>query len=274
MTENDYFCKHTIKAEMREDRHEDKISVVINTYNASAHLKRVIGSVTGFDEILVCDMESTDDTVAIARGCGCRVVTFPKDGCDIVEPARQFAIDSASYDHVLVVDADELVPDELRNYLYETLAGGSCPAGVAIPRRNYFMGRFMHSCYPDYVLRFFDRRVTVWPPVIHTSPRVDGTVVKIPAWRTGLALEHLANDSVSAIIRKTDVYSEHELPRRRHKNYGLFAVVYRPAFRFFKSYVLKRGFLDGMPGLIHATLDAVYQFAIVAKLIEERRRKK
>ena len=223
---------------MAEASNDRKISVVINTYNASAHLKRVIGSVTGFDEILVCDMESTDDTVAIARGCGCRVVTFPKDGCDIVEPARQFAIDSASYDHVLVVDADELVPDELRNYLYGMLAGGSCPAGIAIPRRNYFMGRFMHSCYPDYVLRFFDRRVTVWPPVIHTSPRVDGTVVKIPAWRTGLALEHLANDSVSAIIRKTDVYSEHELPRRRHKNYGLFAVVYRPAFRFFKSYIL------------------------------------
>ncbi len=274
MAENDYFCKQSINGGMAEASNDRKISVVINTYNASAHLKRVIGSVTGFDEILVCDMESTDDTVAIARGCGCRVVTFPKDGCDIVEPARQFAIDSASYDHVLVVDADELVPDELRNYLYGMLAGGSCPAGIAIPRRNYFMGRFMHSCYPDYVLRFFDRRVTVWPPVIHISPRVDGTVVKIPAWRTGLALEHLANDSVSAIIRKTDVYSEHELPRRRHKNYGLFAVVYRPAFRFFKSYILKRGFLDGMPGLIHATLDAVYQFAIVAKLIEERRRKK
>ncbi|MBO5186898.1 MAG: glycosyltransferase family 2 protein [Prevotella sp.] len=253
-----------------EDKHGRRISVVINTYNASAHLQRVIESVKDFDEILVCDMESTDDTVDIARRSGCRVVTFAKNGCDIVEPARQFAIDSASYDHVLVVDADELVPAALRKYLYAALAADSCPDGIAVPRRNYFMGRFMHSAYPDYVLRFFDRRVTVWPPVIHTSPQVDGTVERIPAARRDLAFEHLANDSVGTIIRKADTYSTHELPRRRHKNYGCCAIIYRPAFRFFKSYVLKKGFLDGMPGLIHACLDAIYQFVIVAKLTEEK----
>ena len=69
-----------------------------------------------------------------------------------------------------------------------------------------------------------------------------------------------------------DTYSDHELPRRRHKGYGTAALLVRPAFRFFKSYVIKRGFLDGRAGLIHAMLDAVYQFAVVAKLIEERRR--
>ena len=102
---------------MGNESHADGISVVINTYNASRHLDRVLQSVGGFDEVVVCDMESTDDTVAIARRHGCRVVTFEKRGCNIVEPARQFAIGQASRPWVLVVDADELVPEALRRYL-------------------------------------------------------------------------------------------------------------------------------------------------------------
>lgn len=247
---------------------DKKISVVINTYNAARHLRCVIESVRGFDEVLVCDMESTDGTVDIARECGCRVVTFEKKDHKIVEPARQFAIDHAQYDRVLVVDADELVSRELTDYLYSAISRSDAPAGIAIPRKNYFMGRFMHSCYPDYILRFFDRRVTQWPPVIHTLPSVSGVVEKIPRERKDLAFEHLANDTVGDIMRKSNTYSDYEVERRRNKNYGLAALMLRPLFRFFKAYVLKGGFLDGMPGLIHAVLDAHYQFGIVAKIME------
>lgn len=261
-----------MKAVAKHDERQ-RISVVINTYNAEKHLDRVLESVEGFDEIVVCDMESTDGTLEIARRHGCKVVTFPKDGCNIVEPARQFAIEQASWQWVLVVDADELVSAELREYLYKQVARAGGPDGIAIPRKNYFMGRFLHSCYPDYVLRFFRKEVTTWPPVIHTSPKVDGRVERIPRSRKDLALEHLADDSVATILRKTDTYSDHELPRRRHKGYGTAALVVRPAFRFFKSYVIKKGFLDGRAGLIHAALDAVYQFVVVAKLLEERRKR-
>ena len=248
-----------------------KISVVINTFNAEKHLQRVIDALKGFDEVLVCDMESTDQTVEIAQRNGCRVVTFPKAGHSIVEPAREFAIHEACHEWVLVVDADEIVTPQLRQYLYEQIAQDDAPDGIAIPRKNYFMGRFLHSAYPDYILRFFRRDKTHWPAVIHCSPEVQGRVVRIPKNRKELAFEHLANDSVSDILRKSDVYSAYELPRRRHKNYGLAALLLRPLFRFIKSYILKRGFLDGMPGLIHALLDAHYQFAVVAKLIEERK---
>ena len=75
-----------------------------------------------------------------------------------------------------------------------------------------------------------------------------------------LAFEHLANDSVADIIRKNNTYSDYEVPRRRKKNYGFLALFYRPMFRFFKSYFIKAGCLDGIPGLIHAVLDADYQF--------------
>ena len=247
-----------------------RISVIINTYNAERHLEAVIEAVKDFDEIVVCDMESTDRTLDIARSYGCKVVTFPKGDLRIVEPARQFAIDKAGSRWVLVVDADEIVTPALRKYLYAAIRKADCPDAIAIPRKNYFMGRMMHSSYPDYIVRFLRRSKCSWPPVIHASPKVDGNIWKIPASRTDLAFEHLANDSVADIIRKNNTYSDYEVLRRRQKKYGCMALVYRPVFRFFKSYFLKRGCLDGVPGLIHAVLDAGYQFYIVAKLREER----
>ena len=180
----------------------------------------------------------------------------------------------AQCEWVLVVDADELVTPQLKDFLYQEIAKTDCPDGIAIPRKNYFMGQFLHSAYPDYVLRFFRRDKTHWPPVIHCSPVVEGTVERIPKSRKELALTHLANDTVSDILRKSDTYSNYEMARRRHKDYGLGALFARPTFRFFKSYCLKRGFLDGKAGLIHALLDATYQFAIVAKLIEEKNNKR
>ena len=86
---------------------KNKISVVINTYNAEQNLERVLESVQGFDEVLICDMESTDHTLEIARKKGCKVVTFPKADHKSAEPARTFAIQAASNPWVLVVDADE-----------------------------------------------------------------------------------------------------------------------------------------------------------------------
>ena len=252
---------------------ENKISVVINTYNAEQHLERVLGAVKDFDEILICDMESTDRTLEIAGKYGCRVVTFARKQYNIVEPAREYAIHEAKHPWVLVVDADEIVPSELREYLYQRISSNDCPEGLAIPRKNYFMGRFMRSHYPDYILRFFRQDKTLWPPVIHCAPEVDGRVERIDKSRKELAFEHLANDTVSDILRKHDTYSSNEVSRRRHKQWGVGAMLLRPLFRFVKSYMIKGGFLDGKAGLIQALLDAHYQFAVVAKLIEERQQK-
>ena len=132
---------------------DNKISVVINTYNASRHLARVLDSVKDFDEIVICDMESTDDTLEIAERYGCKVVTFPKGDLQICEPARQTAIEAASCKWVLVVDADELVTPQLKDYLYESIAREDAPKGLWIPRKNYFMSRFMHCFYPDFSLQ-------------------------------------------------------------------------------------------------------------------------
>ena len=247
-----------------------KISVVINTYNAEKQLREVLESVKEFDEILVCDMESTDSTLAIAKEYGCTIVTYPKGDCVSAEPARTFAIQSAANDWILVIDADEIVSKELKNYLYQAIEKNDCPKGLYIPRKNYRMGRFMHSYYPDYVLRFFIKEGTVWPPFVHTLPQVKGRTEHIPAKREELALIHIANDSVHDTIRKLNQYTQNEVEKKKGKNYGILALVMRPVFRFFKSYIIKGGFRDGIPGFISAGLDAFYQFAAVSKIIESR----
>jgi glycosyltransferase involved in cell wall biosynthesis len=248
---------------------KDKISVVINTYNAEEHLERVLDAVSDFDEVLVCDMQSTDRTLEIARAHGCRIVTFERRDYNIVEPAREYAIHEARYDWVLVVDADEIVTPKLRTYLYDCIARTDCPEGLFIPRKNYFMGRFMRCHYPDHILRFFRKEKTHWPPVIHCVPEVDGRVEKIPAGRRELAFEHLANDSVANIVAKTNQYTLNELERKRHKHYGWAAFLWRPFFRFFKAYILKGAVLDGLPGFIKAMLEGYYQFIFLAKKYEQ-----
>jgi glycosyltransferase involved in cell wall biosynthesis len=246
------------------------ISVVINTYNAERDLEAVLESVKGFDEVLICDMESTDRTVEIARRHGCRIVTFPKADHKSAEPARTFAIQQAQWPWVLVVDADELVTPQLREELYRRIAGPDCAAGLYIPRLNQFMGKTLTCAYPDYQLRFFIREGTEWPPYVHTFPKVNGRLDYLPKDRRELAFVHLANDSVHDILDKDNRYSDNDIEKKAHKHYGVWALLYRPAWRFFKCYVMEGGWRDGVQGLIYAGLKGVYQFGMIAKHIEKR----
>ena len=173
-----------------------------------------------------------------------------------------------------MLDADEIVSEELRTYLYNHISEPACAEGVAIPRKNYFMGKFMHACYPDYILRFFKKEVTTWPAIIHASPIVKGRIIRLPRSRKGLAFEHLANDSIATLNSKNNVYSDNEIVKRRDSHYGVGALLGRPFFRFFRSYILKGGFRDGVPGFVHAVWEGIYQFTIVAKIIEFRRQPK
>lgn len=250
---------------------EGRISVVINTYNAREHLERVLHSVEGFDEVLVCDMESTDDTVEIALRHGCRVVTFPKKDYVCAEPARTFAIQSAASEWVLVVDADELVTPELRQYLYRRIGEPGCPA-LYIPRLNKFLGRYTRSAAYDHQLRFFRREGTEWPPFVHTFPTVQGPTERISPREKGVRLIHLAEESIADRLEKTNRYTEGELEKRPDRRFSVWTLFWRPFWRFFRAYFLKLGLRDGRTGLIQAGMEALYQYVLVAKNIERQLR--
>lgn len=246
-----------------------KISVVINTFNAEEFLERVLESIRDFEEVLICDMHSTDRTVEIAgKFPNCRVIYHDYTG-GIAEPAREYAIKQAAHEWVLVIDADEIVPQALKNYLYEYTDSGR-GAGLNIPRKNYLMGRFMRCAYPDYILRFFMRDKTTWAKNVHSLPVVDGHVDTIPSRRKDLAFIHLGNEPIRVTINKMNRYTEMEVERRRNRNYGWGALLFHPMVRFMRFYIFKGGILDGKPGFIWAKEYAYYKFITVAKVIEAK----
>ncbi|WP_262923245.1 glycosyltransferase family 2 protein [Parabacteroides leei] len=244
------------------------ISVVINTFNAEKHLEEVLESVKEFDEIILCDMYSTDRTIDIAQKYNCTIIYHEYTG--YVEPARQYAVQAAKGEWIFIVDADEVVPKDLRKYLYEQIKQKDCPDGIKIPRKNYFMGRFMRCTYPDYILRFFRKEKTTCPPEIHRQPKVSGKIGKVPASNKSLAFIHLANDSVKTILNKANNYTEYELDKREKGKYGLFSLLNGTIFRFFKLYILKGAILDGKAGLAYAGLFAFYKYITIAKIWEKR----
>lgn len=252
---------------------ENKISVVINTYNEANQLAEILEHLKDFDEIVVCDMDSTDNTVKIAESYGCRVVNFPKGNYNIVEPARDFAIHSAKYPWVLVVDADEIITDELRKYLYEYIAKPDCKEGLLIPRKNFVMNKFVKNSYPDYQLRFFRQDKATWPPIIHIKPTIDGTVEKIPAARHELAMIHKSM-TIFTKLAKMNIYTQNEIEKRANEKVNLFKIFTSCTFRFFRHYILKGGIFHGISGLVLSINEANYKFYTLVKIWESNNAKK
>lgn len=246
-----------------------KISAVLNTYNASQYLDEVLNSLANFDEILVCDMESTDDTVEIAKQHGCRVVTFERGEHRICEPARDFAIHAAANEWVLVVDADEIVPEALVRYLYDLTKSPECPDAMFVPRSNLFLGKRDYNT-TDYQLRFLRKDKAFWPPVIHSHPKIDGTIGKIPRKLKDLYLVHLDDSPLAKRYLKMNSYTDCELKRRLSKKYGIASFIFRPPWFFFRSYILQGGFRDGIRGIIKAYFAMTYQIMLMSKIIEHR----
>ena len=243
------------------------ISAVINTYNAGEHLEKVLEALKSFDEIVVCDMESTDNTLDIVRRFGCKIVTFPRNNSNICEPARDFAIHSASNPWVLVVDADEIVPPSPKEYLYSRVADPAFNAALLIPRLNCFMGRHIHGL-PDYQLRFFPRDTTIWPPTIHSRPKVQVPIEKIPASRKDLYLVHLDDSPVSDRMAKLNRYTDNELSRRVSRRFSAPAMLFRPVWFFIRSFFMGGTWREGRRGIAKAYLDTIYQMMLICKITE------
>ena len=243
------------------------ISIIINTYNAERLLAKTLESVKDFDEVLVCDMESSDNTVDIAKSYGCRVVTFPKRNYNICEPARDTAIHSAKNDWVLVVDADEIVPQKLKDYLQEVLDNDNHKDAYFVPRKNMFLGEFVKASYPDYQLRFFNQKKATWPPTIHSLPQIDGSIGYLPKDHK-IALIH-SGLTVSDELKKLDIYTQNVLIKKKKKKVTLWEMIASPAYRFFCYYILKGAFLQGRRGFIKACFASHGKFYYLAKVYEQ-----
>ncbi len=239
------------------------VSVTIITKDEAANIEACLASVTWADEVLVVDCGSSDRTVEIAKAHGARVIVrdWPGYGAQ-----KNFAAGQAANDWILSVDADERVSPDLAAEIRSTLARDVTVAGFRIPRVTWHLGRWIRTTdwYPDYQLRLYDRRRARWKEHrVHESVSASGSVGQLHH-----DLQHYAYRDIThhhqTMDRYTTLAAEEMYARGRRA--GFIDLALHPPAAFVRNYILRRGFTDGMPGLIISTMNAHYVFLKFAKL--------
>ena len=234
-----------------------RLSACIIAFNEADRIGDCLTSLAFCDEIVVVDSFSTDATVAIAEKAGARVLQRAFDG---YRSQKAFCVEQASNDWVLCLDADERVSAELRASIEAERSNGfrRC-SGYGFARLSEYFGRFLRhgTSYPDQVLRLFDRRYGGWrgDREIHETASVDGAVMLLQ----GDLLHHPYRDFMQLLDKKQKyarMMAEYDFSRGKRASLG--RILMSPAWRFLRSFVLRRGFMDGWPGLIEAFVSANY----------------
>lgn len=245
-----------------------KLSVTIITKNEAGDIEAALASVAWADEAIVIDAESTDETVALARRCGARVLIRPWPG---YAAQKNFAAAQASHDWILSVDADERVTPALAEEIRRLIDTGPAHQAYRMPRVTWHLGRWIRSTdwYPDSQLRLYDRRKAEWTGrYVHEGVRVTGTIGRLRHELQHFAYRDIA-DHLETMNRYTTLAARqmHETGRRA----SAIGLALHPPFAFFRNYVLKGGFREGTAGLIISAMNAYYVLLKFAKLWEMRR---
>ncbi len=248
------------------------ISVVIHTYNNEAIIRDCLESVKDFDEIVICDMYSTDKTLEIAQEYGCKIVMHENIGW--ADPARNFAISQASNEWVLVVDSDEAIPDALRLWLYDFTESANGYSAVKIPRLNNFWGKFMEMQYPDYVTRFFKKSDIFWPPKVHSHPEIKrGDVFTIPKENKNLAMLHYTSEYVRDFVNIINKYTDFEVEKMeaKGKKVNIPFAFFQSIWLIFEKFIFKKGYKDGTHGFVLCCCWGAYKFLAHVKYWEYKK---
>lgn len=239
-----------------------KITATIVTLNEERNIARAIGSLRCADEVVVVDSGSTDRTREIAAGLGARVVEERWRG---YAGQKNFAAACADNDWILSLDADESLTEELAAQVLKWKEDGSRFDGYSFPRLARYLGRWIRhgGWYPDRKIRLYDRRKAEWiGEYVHESVRVRGTVGEFEG-----DLLHYTCASLSEHLRTLDRYTSLAAQEvvARGKSVSMRHLTLDPAWTFFRTYVVQRGFLDGRQGLAIAWMAALYTFLKYAK---------
>ena len=247
------------------------LSVILITKNEEANLKDCLESVSFADEIIVVDSQSSDKTQEIARSFGAKLeITSDWPGFG---PQKNRALNLTTHDWVLSIDADERVTPELKQEILTAIASPNAADCYAIPRSSWYCGRFMkHSgWYPDYVDRLFKRGSAKFSDhLVHER--------LLPTGSSGKLKNHFLHYSYrdfSQVLKKVDVYSSAAAQQafKQGKKGGLGEALIHGFWAFFRTYVLRRGFLDGKHGLALAISNAATSYYKYLKLWQLQNKK-
>ncbi len=249
------------------------LGVAIITKNAATRLAECLQSVAFADQIVVIDGGSTDGTADIARAHGALVIEqgdWPGFG-----PQKNRAVDALTTSWILSLDADEIVSPELAAAIRAALAAPTSDV-YAVDRLSSFCGHWIHHSgwYPDWIPRLFKRGAARFSDdLVH-----ERLVFDTPAQRLTGKLMHYSYENFEAVLRKLDAYSTAgALQRHAADQRGSFGkALLRGAWAFVRTYLLRRGFLDGRAGFMIAVFNAetvYYRFLKLARLAEASRSK-
>ncbi|HEY8965772.1 MAG TPA: glycosyltransferase family 2 protein [Candidatus Methylacidiphilales bacterium] len=245
------------------------VSVVLIAKNEARNLPACLGAVAAWaGEIVVVVNDCTDGTEEVARSFGARVVPHAWEN---FREQKNVALAQATLPWVLALDADERVTPALRDEILAFLAAPGDAVAAASPRLVTFLGRPIRhgDWYPDYGLRLVRNGKAKWTGA-HDHCKLVAADGSGPIVRFRSDLDHASFPDLASLVRKTPFHADNFVRtcRERGRRWGLLHAVFRPAWRFFRGYVLKRGFLDGYPGLVVAVAVAYETFIRYARLFE------
>ena len=249
----------------------NRISAVIITKNEERNLARCLQSLEGVtDEILIIDSFSEDHTLAIAKEYGARIIEREWTGYG---PTKNFGNEKAKYDYILSIDADEALSKELAAAIIAEKESFTFPA--------YAMNRLLNYCsywirhggfYPDRKIRLFDRRIFHWSDdPVHEILLPDAKVARKEIKELNGDLYHFSYRSISDHIERINCYSTLAAQKLAKRRFLRWNMLFNPTWRFFSSYVLKGGFLDGHAGYL---LCRVQAFEVYLKYSKARHLRK
>jgi len=235
------------------------LSVVIITLNEEANIRRTLDSVRWADEIIIVDSGSSDRTAEIGRSYGAKVFIEEWKG---FAKQKTLALQKAGCDWVLSLDADEELEPTLADEIQRALLADPGITGFCVPRKNYFLGRWMRhgGFYPDRKLRLFRRGAGSFEErLVHEDVHLEGKAAT--ANLKGHLLHH-AYPTLETYIDHMNRYSSlgaQMVEGKTHRTrFSLLDIVVRPQLTFFYNYILRLGFLDGREGLLLHLNHCVY----------------
>ncbi len=272
------------------------ISILVLTLNEEQNIAACLESVAWSDDIIVLDSGSTDKTVEIAETYGARIVHRRLDDWST---HQNWALENIEYKNpwVYYSDADEVVTPELRDEMLRAVADpeSGC-AAYRMRYKNYFMGRWIRHCgiYPTWIMRLFRPEKVRWERKVNPVAVIDGNEGRLQGH-----FEHYSfNKGFNAWFEKHNSYSWNEaleavkhtgeesvdwggvlsvnnpVRLRRALKELSFRLPLRAVIRFVYMYFVRLGILDGMPGLTYCILLSIYEYMIVLKMKEIKRREK
>jgi len=249
---------------------KNKISAVITTWNEEANLDDCLNCLGFVDEIVVVDMESSDNTVKIAKQYTDKVYHTPYTG--YVEPARNYSIGKASGNWILIVDADERISRSLAEKL-EQIAKEDTADFVRVPRKNMIFGQWMKYSrwWPDYNIRFFKKGHVTWQDAIHSIPITDGQGITLEA-EPELAITHNHYSNIDEYLTRLIRYTNRQSQELIEEGYqfSLADLINKPISEFLSRFFAGEGYKDGLHGFSLAILQAFSMFIVYMKVWQEQ----